>query len=634
MKELIAELKRRNVFRVGFAYAVVGWLVAQVADLALESFGAPDWVMKTLLFLVLIGFILALFIAWAYEMTPEGIKRAEDVDPNASITHQTGRKLDRLVIVVLLLAVSLLVFDRYRDKPVRTPSIPETVNTEQVSETATEMTGVKNTNGNAAEISDEPSVAVLPFVNMSSDPEQEYFSDGISEEILNVLTRIPNLKVAARTSSFQFKGRSLDIEDIGRRLQVNHLLEGSVRKSGNTLRITAQLVETDTGFHLWSETYDRTLEDVFAIQDEIAAAIAGQLQTLFAGEVGTVSTPVNMEAYELYLRGRGRVATRIPAEIFEGMNYLKKALEIEPGYPSAIATLAKAYVILPFFSTAPVKESREQAREFALKALEIDPENVEALSVLGIVSNEFDIDPDKSIELLEKAVNLNPGSVVANNFLGDVYFRIADFEMALIYELRAAELDPLGPIHLSDLAGISLVKGDYQASLNLVNRALELDPTALHALLYKVLAYYFLGDVEQLKGAMQIVESLPDVEPGRLEAARNLQNLAEGNKEWAELSLKKNVLLAHEGEMGYTYVARQAVQIGDFDVAGQMLMKALEVKDGRWIYPLFVRLPEQAPDSEPWQEFWRQPGPKKVAEMRRANGLDPQTPSFGSGMKQ
>ncbi|MDH4020644.1 MAG: hypothetical protein OEU84_13695 [Xanthomonadales bacterium] len=631
---LFNELKRRNVFRVGFAYAVVGWLVAQVADLALESFGAPDWVMKTLLFLVLIGFILALFIAWAYEMTPEGIKRAEDVDPNASITHQTGRKLDRLVIVVLLLAVSLLVFDRYRDKPVRTPSIPETVNTEQVSETATEMTGVKNTNGNAAEISDEPSVAVLPFVNMSSDPEQEYFSDGISEEILNVLTRIPNLKVAARTSSFQFKGRSLDIEDIGRRLQVNHLLEGSVRKSGNTLRITAQLVETDTGFHLWSETYDRTLEDVFAIQDEIAAAIAGQLQTLFAGEVGTVSTPVNMEAYELYLRGRGRVATRIPAEIFEGMNYLKKALEIEPGYPSAIATLAKAYVILPFFSTAPVKESREQAREFALKALEIDPENVEALSVLGIVSNEFDIDPDKSIELLEKAVNLNPGSVVANNFLGDVYFRIADFEMALIYELRAAELDPLGPIHLSDLAGISLVKGDYQASLNLVNRALELDPTALHALLYKVLAYYFLGDVEQLKGAMQIVESLPDVEPGRLEAARNLQNLAEGNKEWAELSLKKNVLLAHEGEMGYTYVARQAVQIGDFDVAGQMLMKALEVKDGRWIYPLFVRLPEQAPDSEPWQEFWRQPGPKKVAEMRRANGLDPQTPSFGSGMKQ
>ena len=145
------------------------------------------------------------------------------------------------------------------------------------------------------EISDEPSVAVLPFVNMSSDPEQEYFSDGISEEILNVLTRIPNLKVAARTSSFQFKGRNLDIEDIGQQLQVNHLLEGSVRKSGNTLRITAQLVETDTGFHVWSETYDRKLEDIFAIQDEIAAAIAVQLRTLLADEIGTVSTPVDMK---------------------------------------------------------------------------------------------------------------------------------------------------------------------------------------------------------------------------------------------------------------------------------------------------------------------------------------------------
>ena len=630
---LFNELKRRNVFRGGFAYAVVGWLVAQVADLALESFGAPDWVMKTLLFLVLIGFVLALFIAWAYEMTPEGIKRAEDVDPNASITHQTGRKLDRLVIVVLLLAVSLLVFDRYRDKPEPTPSIPETSNAEQVSEASPGATGPTDLDDKTKEISDEPSVAVLPFVNMSSDPEQEYFSDGISEEILNVLTRIPNLKVAARTSSFQFKGRSLDIEDIGRQLQVNHLLEGSVRKSGNTLRITAQLVETDTGFHLWSETYDRTLEDVFAIQDEIAAAIARQLQTLFAVEVGTVNTPVNMEAYELYLRGRGRVATRIPAEIFEGMNYLKKALEIEPGYPSAMATLAKAYVILPFFSTAPVKESREQAREFALKALEIDPENVEALSVLGIVSNEFDIDPDKSIELLEKAVNLNPGSVVANNFLGDVYFRIADFEMALIYELRAAELDPLGPIHLSDLAGISLVKGDYQAALNLVNRALELDPTALHALMYKIQAYYFLGDVEQLKSVLQVVESLPDVEPGRLETARNLQNLAEGNKEWAELSLEKNVLLANKGEMGFTHIARQAIQMGNFDLAGQMLMKALDVKDGRWIYPLFVRLPEQAPNSEPWQEFWRQPGPQMVAELRRANGFIPHAPTFGSGAK-
>jgi TolB-like protein/Tfp pilus assembly protein PilF len=628
-----AELKRRNVFRVGFAYAVVGWLVAQVADLALESFGAPDWVMKTLLFLVLIGFVLALFIAWAYEMTPEGIKRAEDVDPNASITHQTGRKLDRLVIVVLLLAVSLLVFDRYRDKPESTTSTPEANNAEQVSEATPEATGPTNLDDKTKRISDEPSVAVLPFVNMSSDHEQEYFSDGISEEILNVLTRIPNLKVAARTSSFQFKGRNLDIEDIGQQLQVNHLLEGSVRKSGNTLRITAQLVETDTGFHVWSETYDRKLEDVFAIQDEIAAAIATQLRTLLADEIGTVSTPVDMKAYEFYLRGRGLVATRKPADMLEGMTYLKQALEIEPEYPSAMATLAKAYVLLPFFSTAPAKESREQARELALKALEIDAQNVEALSVLGIVYIEFDIDPGKSIEILERAVKLNPGSVVANNFLGDVSLRIADFEQALRYELRAAELDPLGPIHLTDLATISLIQGDYESVLNFTNRALALDSKFLHALMYKNQAYYFLGDVEQLNRVMQVLETVPDVEPGRMASARNLQYLAEGNREWAELALEKNVQLANKGEMGFIHVARQAIQMGDFDIAGRMLLKALNEKDGRWIYPLFIRLPEQAPDSEPWQEFWRQPGPKKVAELRRANGFTPQAPTFGSGAK-
>jgi TolB-like protein/cytochrome c-type biogenesis protein CcmH/NrfG len=578
----ISELQRRNVFRVGFAYAVVGWLVAQVADLALESFGAPDWAMKTLLFLILMGFVLALFIAWAYEMTPEGIKRAEDVDPNASITQQTGRKLDRLVIVILFLAVSLLVFDRYRDKPEPTTPTPQNSVAEQVSEASPGVTEQTKPDNKAAEMSDEPSVAVLPFVNMSSDPEQEYFSDGISEEILNVLTRIPNLKVAARTSSFQFKGKNLDIADIGQRLQVNHLLEGSVRKSGNTLRVTAQLVETNTGFHLWSETYDRKLEDVFAIQDEIAAAIATNLRTLFADQAAVISTPVDMKAYELYLRGRGLVATRIPAEMHEGMGYLKQALEIEPEYPSAMATLAKANVLLPFFSTAPVRESREQARELALKALEIDAQNVEALAVLGLVYNEFDIDPGKSIELLEKAVTLNPGSVVANNFLGDVYFRIADLDKALKYELRAAELDPLGPVHLTDLASISLLQGDYQGALRLANRALALDSTFLHALIAQTQVYYFLGDTEQIKRVIKVLETLPDVDPGRIENVRNLQALAEGKRESAKLSLQKNAQ-PENAKGGFVYVAVQAIQLGDFDTAGQMLLKALDEKDGRWM---------------------------------------------------
>ena len=632
---LFEELKRRNVFRVGFAYAVVGWLVAQVADLALESFGAPGWVMKTLLFLILVGFVLALFIAWAYEMTPEGIKRAEDVDPNSSITHQTGRKLDRLVIVVLLLAVSLLLFDRFRETPKAATPTTSIQNAEQVANATAVATTTSKADEKAVEVSDEPSVAVLPFVNMSSDPEQEFFSDGISEEILNVLTRIPNLKVAARTSSFQFKGKNLDIADIGKQLQVNHLLEGSVRKSGNTLRITAQLIETDTGFHLWSETYDRNPEDVFVIQDEIAEAIAVELRTLLSGEIGTSSTPIDMQAYELYLKGRGLVARRNPADIFAGIDTLNEALEIETEYAPAMAAVAKAYVLLPWFTNQiPAGEAREQARVWANKSLEIDTRNVEALAVLGIVYNELDFNPVGALEFLKRAIELNPGSVVANNFLGDVYFRIGDLDNALKYESRAAELDPLGPVQLSDLAAVHLQQGDYDKVISLCNQALELDSAFMHAYLYQGFAYYFLGDAERLANVYQMFAAIPNVDTGRLSSLRNALVLAQGNRDQAEKDLMQDIQLAKTGKLPAIHAAVNAIQIGDFDTAGQMLLQTYREKDGRWIYPLWIRLPEQAPDSEPWQEFWRQPGPTEVAELRRANGLNQHVPTLGSGAIQ
>lgn len=626
------ELKRRNVFRVGFAYAVVGWLIAQVADLALESFGAPDWVMKTLLFLMLIGFLAALFIAWAYELTPDGIKREADVDPSRSITHQTGRKLDRLVIVVLLLAVSMLLFDRYRDGSQTTPELPAIQSLEQAEPPATSETDMATTTNptepDSAPPSDEPSVAVLPFVNMSSDPEQEFFSDGISEEILNVLTRIPDLKVAARTSSFQFKGKNLDIDDIGQQLQVNHLLEGSVRKHGSTLRITAQLVETDTGFHVWSETFDRKLEDVFAIQDEIAAAIALELRKLLSTEFDASTTPVDTRAYELYLRGRGLVSRRKPADLFKGIETLKAALEIEPQYAAAMATIAKAFVALPWYSsTIPAGDAREQAREWANKSLAIDAQNVEALAVLGIVYNELDINPVGAIEVLERAVKLNPGSIVANNFLGDVYYRVGDIDKALIYESRAAELDPLGPVQLTDLVGIYLVEEEYDKAISLSLRALELDPTFVYAFQYMCYAYYFLGDVEKMTRSFQAFSEIPDVDRGRVSEVQSALELLRGDREKAELVFRQRVDLAESSKMGYGIVVPHAVIMGDLDTAAHYLQEAYKNGDGRWIFPLLVRLPEQAPESESWQEFWRQPGVQSLVELRRKNGLNPHPPT-------
>ncbi|MGB7450891.1 MAG: hypothetical protein WBM36_02050 [Lysobacterales bacterium] len=635
---LFNELKRRNVFRVGFAYAVVGWLVIQVADLALENFGAPGWVMKTLIFFVLIGFVLSLFIAWAYELTPDGIKRAEDVDPNQSVTHATGRKLDRLVIIVLLLAVGMLLFERFWVKPT-TGSPAITTQTTQASAATTQSSAsdsvISDSEKDTPATSDEPSVAVLPFVNMSSDPEQEYFSDGISEEILNVLTRIPNLKVAARTSSFQFKGKNLDIADIGKQLQVNHLLEGSVRKAGNTLRITAQLVETDSGFHLWSETFDRSPEDVFAIQDEIAAAIAKELRTLLTGEISTSSTPIDMQAYELYLKGRGLVAHRREAALFEGIDALKSAIEIEPDYAPALATLAKAYAVLPWFSQRiPAGQAREQAREWASKSLEFDPENIEALAVLAIVFSEVDLNFSGALELLEKAVSLNPGSVAANNFLGDLSSRTGDLAKAMKYESRSAELDPLAPVHLTDLANVYILSGEYNKVIQLANRALSLDPAFSHAHQHLADVYFILGDLEQLTRAIQAAEEAQGDFTGLIGGMNLALEFARGNRTQAETTLKERVALAKANQLPASFVAFEAAQLGYFDIAGDLLLQAYREKDGTWIFPVWIRMPEQAPDSESWQEFWRQPGVKELADLRRRNGLNPYAPTFGSGAKQ
>ena len=249
MPRLFEELKRRNVFKVGTAYVVLAWLLAQITDVFLEPFGAPDWVIKSILLVLLAGFPLALFFAWAFEMTPEGIKKEKDVDRSQSITNETGQKLNLAIIFILVLALGYFAFDKFALAPERDAELVR----------ATEIAQAEP----AQTASAEKSIAVLPFVNMSEDAGNEYFSDGISEEILNSLAKVKELKVAGRTSSFAFKGQNQDLRQIGDALGVNHILEGSVRKAGTTVRITAQLIQVDDGFHLWSDTYDRELTDIF-----------------------------------------------------------------------------------------------------------------------------------------------------------------------------------------------------------------------------------------------------------------------------------------------------------------------------------------------------------------------------------
>ena len=298
----VGELKRRNVVRVGIAYAVIGWVLAQIAEFAFENFGAPDWVLKSFVVLILLGLPLALFFAWAFEVTPEGIKREKNVDRSESITPQTGRKLDFLIIGVLAIGLAYFAFDKFvldpkRDADLVTATQTAAMQAAPSTDTAKAQIKTDSTPG-------DTSIAVLPFVNMSDDGANEYFSDGLTEELLNLLAKIPELKVAARTSSFQFKGRTGDIESIASQLKVAHRLEGSVRKAGNQVRSTAQLIKADDGYHLWSETYDRTLENIFIVQDEIAAAVVDALKVTLLGEAAPVVKEADPEAYALFLQGR------------------------------------------------------------------------------------------------------------------------------------------------------------------------------------------------------------------------------------------------------------------------------------------------------------------------------------------
>jgi len=293
---LFAELKRRNVIRVGVAYAIVAWVLAQVAEFAFGNFGAPDWVLKSVVVVFLLGLPLALILAWAFEMTPDGLKREVDVDRSKSITSQTGRKLDRVIIGVLVLALGWFAWDKFL-ATTDSQSLPETITQETTSDHPPESTF-----GTTA----EKSVAVLPFIAMSSGPDDEYFADGLTEEILNSLAQLPELLVTARTSAFSFKDQDIPVQEIAAALGVNHIVEGSVRRSGERLRVTAQLIRAEDAFHLWSENYDSTSTDTIAVQEDIAEKIAAALDVVLDEKKRAAMRKAGLrdvEAFTLYQKG-------------------------------------------------------------------------------------------------------------------------------------------------------------------------------------------------------------------------------------------------------------------------------------------------------------------------------------------
>ena len=452
---LLSELERRNVIRVAVAYSVTAWLVAQVAELAFDSFGAPDWVMKTLLFVLAVGLVFAIVFAWAYEITPEGVKREKDVDRSQSITNETGRKLNYTIIGILAAALVFSVVTHRWTTGEIAPALEETVDA-------------------AANV--EKSIAVLPFVNMSDDPNNVYFSDGLSEELLNVLVKVEGLRVASRTSTFSFKGTDTPIPEIAEALNVAHVLEGSVRKSGDTVRVTAQLIDVKTDSHLWSETYDRKLEDIFVIQDEISAHIVDALKVaLGASEViATSGRPTNnLEAYESYLRGRHFWQLRGADNIRKSIELFTLATQADPGFARAWSSLAAAHITFPAYAQEPFMDHYPLAQQYASRALELDPTIADAHSVLGDLNRGLARWMEAEEHYL-KAIELEPKNPTGHLWYAEHLASTGRGEAAHHYAMTSLELDPFNAGVNSVASLTSNFVGDLEQAKRLTIDAWEL----------------------------------------------------------------------------------------------------------------------------------------------------------------
>jgi len=449
---LFNEVKRRNVLRVGAAYIVAAWLIIQVVETIFPAFGFGDTAVRIVVILLAVGFILVLILAWVFEITPEGLRKEKDVDRSQSIALQTGKILDRIIIIVLALALSYFAIDKFILDPAR--------------DTARELAAKEKGRTEAlVESYGDQSVAVFPFVNMSSDPEQEYFSDGIAEELLNLLARVPELRVISRSSSFSFKGQDISIPEIADRLNVAHILVGSVRTSGNTVRITAQLIEARSDTHLWSQTYDRTLDDLFAIQDEIAADVVLKLRgSLLADLPPTART--DPEAHRLLLQasyisssGGGEDSIR------KALALLEQAYAIDPEYLPGVLGLVEAVYSLMIFGSYDPAEAKPRLIELMAQAAAIDPDDPQFLALSAFALINIERDYERAAAMLERAVRIAPGDARVLGIAAAFAWEAGRFDTAILLIDRTLELDPLCFTCVLYLARTNLYAGQLDESL-------------------------------------------------------------------------------------------------------------------------------------------------------------------------
>jgi len=449
-RNLFAELKRRNVYKVAVAYAVVSWLLVQVATQVFPFFDIPNWAVRLVVLLLILGFPVALVLSWAFEITPEGIKRESEVAPGKSITRRPGRKIVAVTIALAVVAAGLFVYQLVRSKSTGAP---------RQSEAAT---------------GPNKSIAVLPFVDLSQAKDQEYFCDGISEEILDTLAKIEGLRVVARTSSFSFKGKNTDVSEIGQKLNVQSVLEGSLRREGNRIRITAQLVSARDGFHIWSDTFERELQGVFAVQDEITRSIVDALKIKLA-----VAPPAraqqNTEAYDLYLQGLYLSNKSDEENLRKSLNLFQRALDKDPTLSRAWVGIAKAWFWLADAYVKPL-EAYQAVESAATKALELNENDADAHAYLSEAKRVLRWDWKTAERELQRAVEIDPNSATAHLMFAHHRVCSGDLEGGQMELDEAERLDPLSPL-ISDHRAILLLYSDrLDDAVAAAKRTLALDP--------------------------------------------------------------------------------------------------------------------------------------------------------------
>ncbi|MDH5227263.1 MAG: hypothetical protein OEW50_07675 [Gammaproteobacteria bacterium] len=447
---LLAEIKRRRVGKVAVAYGAVAWGVTESASVVLPALGVPDWAMTFLVVFLLTGFPIAMVLAWVFDVSPTGIRRTEPL-PDVAVAPQLQFRMRAAFGIAVLLAMAGLGYLLYER-------------------------GL----GRAEASGKHSSIAVLPFTNLSGDASKDYFSDGMSEELLNLLARVPGLQVAARTSAFAFKGRNVDIREVGRELGVETVLEGSVRQSGDQVRITAQLIDTETGFHLWSETYDRKLQDIFAVQDEIAQAIVDKLKIQLAPKEQELAQRAkaptqNVEAYELYLQGRSIWKRRGEDNLKRAIDMYQAAIARDPAFARAHAALASAYVVLPGYTKERDDEQKfmEMAEQSARQALALDPNIGEAHAVLAQINSAKGnlLDAESGFFF---AISLEPNEPTPHHWYSILLSKVGRLDAALEQARRAYELDPTAPVLAFNLSSMYIQRGDDEQAVRYSQLAHEL----------------------------------------------------------------------------------------------------------------------------------------------------------------